>query len=243
MREEHDIVQQIQNAQKDPQAADAFVRQYLPFIQAETAKFLKKPSSQMQDALSIAMFAFYEAMMAYRKERGAFLRLAAMAIRNRLIDDYRKAKRHEGVASLNQPIAGDADGSEMLDMLDSGEDAAQELVSRTAAKNEIADFSAQLLTFGLTLTDVAESCPKQDRTLAACISALEFAKKNPELLEQLVQSKKLPIARLALGAGVEKKTLERHRKYLVAILLAYTNGFEIIRGHLCQIGEKGGRMA
>ena len=46
---------------------------------------------------------------------------------------------------------------------------------------------------------------------------------------------------LASGSGTDKKTLERHRKYLVAILLAFTNGYEIIRGHLCQIGPaKGG---
>ena len=45
----------------------------------------------------------------------------------------------------------------------------------------------------------------------------------------------------AAGTGVERKTLERHRKYLLAILLAFTNGYEIIRGHLCQVGPgKGG---
>ena len=43
------------------------------------------------------------------------------------------------------------------------------------------------------------------------------------------------MAELAAGSGVEKKTLERHRKYLVAILLAFTNGYTIIRGHLCQV--------
>lgn len=35
---------------------------------------------------------------------------------------------------------------------------------------------------------------------------------------------------LVEGAKGERKTLERHRKYIIAILLAYTNGFEIIRG-------------
>ena len=46
---------------------------------------------------------------------------------------------------------------------------------------------------------------------------------------------------LALGSGTERKTLERHRKYLVAILLAFTNGYTIIRGHLCQLAPaKGG---
>ena len=40
------------------------------------------------------------------------------------------------------------------------------------------------------------------------------------------------------GSGVDKKTIERHRRYLVAILLAFTNGYEIIRGHLCQIAPR-----
>ena len=55
----------------------------------------------------------------------------------------------------------------------------------------------------------------------------------------MIHSKKLPLAQLAAGSGTERKTLERHRKYLVAILLAYTNGFEIIRGlHFMKRKEK-----
>ena len=34
---------------------------------------------------------------------------------------------------------------------------------------------------------------------------------------------------------MERKTLERHRKYMVALLLIHTNGYEIIRGHLTQV--------
>ena len=57
----------------------------------------------------------------------------------------------------------------------------------------------------------------------------------PELLEELLQTKRLPVARLSAGSGTERKTLERHRKYMVALLLIYTNGYEIIRGHLTQV--------
>ena len=50
------------------------------------------------------------------------------------------------------------------------------------------------------------------------------------------------MASLSSGSGVERKTMERHRKYLVvALLLAFTNGFEIIRDHLRQMSAgKGG---
>ena len=59
------------------------------------------------------------------------------------------------------------------------------------------------------------------------------------MLAAVEKSGKLPMAELASGAGVERKTLERHRKYLVAMLLAFTNGFELIRGHLGRLD--GGR--
>ncbi len=69
---------------------------------------------------------------------------------------------------------------------------------------------------------------------------LDYARQNPDLLDQLVKAKKLPLSQLIEGTGADRKTLERHRKYIVAILLAYTNGFEIIRGHLSMIKKKGG---
>ena len=110
--------------------------------------------------------------------------------------------------------------------------------TRSAAKEEIEEYAAQLESFGLSLTDIADNCPKQDRTLEACHKALTYAKEHIELLDILLTSKKLPMSQLALGSGVSIKTLERHRKYMVAILLAYTNGFEIIRGHLRQIAPR-----
>lgn len=240
MGEEHRIVRQVVAAQADIGAADDLVRQYLPFIKAETAKLIGRvPQEGRDDELGIAMLAFYEAAMAYRRGRGSFLGLAAAAIRNRLIDDHRREKRHGGVLSLDQP--GPGDGAALVDTLADGRDEAEERAGRSAARAELAEFSKQLASFGLTLDEVARSCPRQERTLAACMKALAYARRNPELLRQLLQSRRLPVARLADGAAVERKTLERHRRYLVAAMLAYTNGFEIIRGHLRQIEREGGR--
>lgn len=145
---EHEIVRSVAAAQKDAQAADALVRQYLPFIKAETAKFLKRiPVEGKDDEFGIAMFAFHEAAMAYQSGRGTFLKLAA------------------------------------------------------------------------------------------CHRVLSCAREHPVYLEQLTTTGKLPIAALSAESGVERKTMERHRKYLVALLLAFTNGFEIIRGHLRQMAR------
>ena len=235
MSKEHEIVSQVYLAKENSEAADALVRQYLPFIKAETAKFTHHiPREGEDDELSIAMFAFHEAVLAYSRVKGAFLSFAATAIRNRLIDYVRKEQRHQGLVSLDQPRSDGEDDRSLMEELDTGADPIAERTERTAARTEILEFVTVLKGYGLSATDIADNCPRQERTLSACHQALAYAKANPALLDALVTTGRLPLAQLA---GVERKTLERHRKYMVALLLAYTNGFEIIRGHIQQVAR------
>ena len=238
MNQEHEIVAMVSAARGSSLAADDLVRRFLPFIRSEAAKTLRRGVSDSDDELSIAMMAFHEAVLAYERLRGAFLPFAAKAIRSRIIDFHRREQRHRGQLSLHEK---NEDDRELADTLAVGTDPISERTDRTAARQEIAHFALGLSEFGLSLTDIADNCPKQSRTLSACHRALDYARGNPELLEQTVRTKKLPITSLAAGAGVERKTLERHRKYMMALLLAYTNGSEIIRCHLGQMAlAKGG---
>ncbi len=239
-RQEHDIVCQVLLAQQDIYAADRLIERYLPFIRAETAKFLTRPPTDSDDELSIAMIAFHEAVCSYEKGRGAFLPYAATLIRSRLIDYDRRERRHRGSLSLDAPC-GDEDGT-LLDTLRDPNDHAGRLITREATAYEIRELTEQMAGFGVSLADVADNCPRQERTLAACRTAMHYAKSRPDLLAQVARTGKLPLAELAQGSGVERKTLERHRKYLVALLLICTNGYEIIRGHLHQVLKGGGKV-
>ena len=238
MNDAHKIVEQVYAAKENVRAADDLIRAYLPFIKAETAKFLKRPPIEGQDdELSIAMMAFHEAIGGYSRIRGSFLKYAAMLIRSRLVDYSRREQRHSRVISLDAPI-GEEDTT-LGETLADDRDPHEETASRDATRAEIEELTRQMKEFGVSLSDVADNCPKQQRTLLACRKALAYARENSWLLEELVQGKKLPLAKLSDGSGVERKTLERHRKYLVALLLIYTNGYEIIRGHLAQVMEGG----
>ena len=236
VRTEHDIAAQVQAAKTDPVAADGFIQQYMGFIRSETVKFIHTaPENGHEDELSIALLAFYEAILSYEKGRGAFLPYAARAIRNRLIDHFRAERRHRGQVSM-QASAGE-DGRTLADTLPARDELdASEL--RLASRQEIAAFGAQLEQYGICFSDVADNCPRQQRTLDACRRVLDYARSNPALLDRMVQTGRLPMAELAQGSGVDKKTMERHRRYLFAILLAFTNGYEIIRGHLCQLAPR-----
>lgn len=234
MNDAHKIVEQVYAAKEDVRAADGLIRAYLPFIKAETAKFFKRPPIEGQDdELSIAMMAFHEAIGGYSRARGSFLKYAAMLIRSRLVDYSRREQRHSRVISLDAPI-GEEDAT-LGETLADDRDPHEEVAFRDVTRTEIEELTRQMQAFGVSLSDVADNCPRQQRTLDACRKALQYARENPELLDDLLKTKRLPIGQLTAGSGVERKTLERHRKYMVALLLIYTNGYEIIRGHLKQV--------
>ena len=234
MQDEHELIQQVYAAKEDMEAADRLIGSYMPFIKSETAKFLKRPPMEgHDDELSIAMIAFHEAVRGYSRSRGAFLKYAAMIMKSRLIDYRRKEQRHGNVISLDAP-AGE-DDAPLSDTIADETDHNEAYVVREATHAEIEELTRQMREFGVSLSDVADNCPKQQRTLEACRKALWHAKEHPELLDELLKTRRLPIARLSEGSGTERKTLERHRKYMVALLLIYTNGYEIIRGHLTQV--------
>ena len=225
----HELISRVINAKNDSSAADALIADYMPFIRSETAKYLKRQPEPEDDELSIAMFAFYEAVCSY----------AALQIRSRLIDYYRREKKNSGQISLQTAVGDDDSQTELMDTLADPHDEYAEQEVREATQEEIRELSAQMTDFGVSMTDIAENAPKQNRTLAICQKAVYYARKHPEILEEFLRTKRVPLARLAEGAEVERKPLERHRKYLVAVLLICTNGYEILRGHIMQV-LKGG---
>lgn len=238
MKQEHPILRQVEQAKADMRAANALIGAYMPFIKAQVAQFLGRPPVEGQDdTLSVAMIAFHEAIVHYTRERGAFLAYAALRIRSRLIDFQRSQARHGQTVSLHAPV--DDKGTPLAHTLPGEDDHADTVVLRQATRAEIEELARQMRAFGVTFTDVAQNAPRQQRTLQACRDAVQRAMQTPGLLETFVRTKRLPLGQLCTD-GAERKTLERHRKYLVALLLIQTNGYEIIRGHLMQV--MGGRQ-
>ena len=188
MNDEHKITQQVYAAKDDVLVADQLIGTYMPFIKAETAKFLKRPPMEGQDdELSIAMMAFHEAIGGYSRTRGSFLKYAAMLIRSRLVDYSRREQRHSRVISLDAPIG--EDDTTLGETLADDRDPHEETASRDATRAEIEELTRQMQEFGVSLSDVADNCPKQQRTLDACRKALQYARENPELLDDLLKTK------------------------------------------------------
>ena len=240
MQKDHRIIKAVYGAKKDPRKADELIRSYIPFIRSEAAKCISRVCTEQDDEYSIAMIAFHEAILGYEQERGAFLGYASMLIKSRIIDYQRREARHQGQVSIYAESG--EDDRTILDEMADGRDRYEEAVNLEATKQEIAELSAVMGRFGVSFSDVADHSPRQERTLEACTRAVRWAAGDELLLEELLRTGKLPMARLVQGSGAERKTLERHRKYILAMLLIQTNGYEIIRGHLKHVLKgKGGR--
>ncbi len=241
MQSENQIVKMVYDAKADLQKADNLIRTYIPFIRSEVSKCISRLCTEQDDEFSIAMMAFHEAIMGYEKKRGAFLNYAALLIRSRIVDFQRKEARHQNHVSIYEESG--TEGRLIIDEITDEHDYFEETASRDATKQEIEELALVMAEFGISFSDVADNCPRQERTIKACSAAISFAAEKQELLDELLRTKKLPLARLASGSGTERKTLERHRKYILAMLLIYTNGYEIIRGHLKRILKREGGMS
>lgn len=241
MEKDHEIVRAVYEAKMDNNKADELICRYIPFIRAEASKFLARFCTDSDDEYSIAMIAFHEAVQGYSRERGAFLKYAALTIRSRLTDYARKEQRHQGYLSLDEP--GEEDDRTLLEQVADNRDMYEESHNLEATQQEIAELASVLQQFGVSFADIADHTPKQARTMDTCLMAIRYAMENRWLLEELLRTKKLPLAELVSGGGCDRKTLERHRKYVLAMLVIQTNGYEIIRGHLRHVWKKGGQPA
>lgn len=240
MKTEHQIIARVYEAKQNNDRAEALIRDYIPFIRAEATRFLARLCTDQDDEYSIAMIAFHEAILSFDRSRGAFLTYAATVIRNRLIDYQRKEQRHQGNISLYEERGGE-DDRQLMDTIADDRDYYEEAAHRQATRQEILELAGVMARFGVSFSDVADNCPKQERTMESCAAAIRYAGQNKDLLEELLRTKKLPLAALVRGARVERKTLERHRKYILAMLLIQTNGYEIIRSHLYRVlRQRGG---
>ncbi len=229
MHSEQDMAERIYAARQDPDLTDDFIYQYLPFIKAETTRFLKRVCDEQDDELSIAMIAFHDAMINYHRERGAFIPYASLVIRNRLTDYVRKEQRHRRVISLETQLDDDLTLADTV-AADEHDPLQDEDLQTTVA--EIMEFKEQLQTFDISLDELVEQTPKQQRSLDICKKAIAFTIADRTLLQRVVQTGRLPLKEIADGAKVSRKTLERHRKYLVGIFLIFSNGYAYMREHL-----------
>ena len=208
-----DLLLRIERAKNDEAELERLVSDYIPFIKSETGKF-SAASLEYDDKLSLGMLVFVNCVKQYDRQRGAFLSYASVCIRNRLTDETRKT----GKAKSNT-VAFDAGTEDTA----TEEKASLEIYSRnqeqSLLKEEIDTLAQKLAVHGLSFEQLAHTGPKQKRSRALCADLAAQVLRDRELRAAFCEHGRLPQKELARRAGISEKTIEKHRRYIVALLV------------------------
>lgn len=223
--------ERVKRIQGDKEEIGRLIEEYKPFIascaEKQAGRYLRYGED---DELSIALLAFYEAVGSYNSLKGSYLSFANHVIKRRIIDYYRKEQRRVKVVPLREYI-GDSDEEE-----DHGIDEAAAQYSadeeNKARALEIKELKTQLAEWGITFDNLVEASPGQERTREMCSRIVRFLLGRPELIEQIMSRKVLPLSIIQNSLDLTPKKLEKHRKYIIAALLIYMGDYPYLREYI-----------
>ncbi|MEW6572544.1 MAG: RNA polymerase sigma factor SigI [Bacillota bacterium] len=213
----------------DRGAREKLVELHRHFILSAARACCKQRINWSDDAASVALIAFDEAVDAYKDNRGVpFPAFARLVIRSRIADFFRKEGR-KAAESLEELAA-----SGGLAVAEVAYDRFSEEEMVRERREEIKRYGELLQGFGLNFRQLADASPKHRDARAGFLRVARVLAQNEVLFKQLMQTKRLPLKELAVATGVPRKTLERGRRYIVAVSLifAYPEEFTYMYSYL-----------
>lgn len=204
-------------AQTDHSEANRLISEYLPLIKSQVSA-AGNESMDYDDMLSIGMLGFLDAINQYDPNRGSFVSYATLIIKNRLIDEYRKTNRNAGrVIHLYQDDA-DEKTTRSIDETASIQEYQIEQERKLLAE-EIELLKSELERYGVSFQELTKICPKQERSRKQCAELAGAIVSNPSLKEDFIRNSRIPQTALSEQFKISPKTIEKHRKYIVTIVV------------------------
>lgn len=226
-----DLNQRVEKIKYIPEDIELLVEEYKPFIASCTQKLAGRYVKYGEDdELSIALLAFVEAINCYERKKGNFLTFSENVIKRRLIDYFRKEKRHTKVVPLTAYYA-DSEEEMELDTRQALEkySVGQESEARRLELEELKD---ELFIWGISFEDLIDESPKHDKTRKMCSQILGFLLEKPDLINTIKHKKTLTIAEIEKGLKVPRKKVERMRKYILATVIIATGDYRYVREYI-----------
>lgn len=205
-------------AAKDEKLKNEFIGEYRNFILSSASKTLKKAITDSDDEFMTAMIAFNEAIDSYDQDKGKFLSFASMIIRNRLIDELRRNSRN--MAATFSELENE-NGTSFDIPSNYNHD----------IKWEIEALTTELAEFGISFFELTTASPKSRKTKRLCFDAVHYIINDNKLLETVIGKHILPVKEVSEGVPLNRKTLERHRKYIIAAVIIVTQDYPEISAY------------
>lgn len=198
---------------------------YKPYIAKCVSEVCKRYiDPKKDDEFSIGLFAFYEAINCYSEEKGSsFLSFARLVIKRKTIDYIRKESKKTIVVSLDK--AQEQDKTENPLEIDAANRAYQVQQDNWNRRQEILLLNKKLKSYHLSISELVKNSPKHKDARKNAINIASLLYHDEEMRTFILKKKRIPMKRLAEKVEVSKKTLERNRKYILAIFIMLDGEF------------------
>ncbi|HEY4552308.1 MAG TPA: RNA polymerase sigma factor SigI [Bacillaceae bacterium] len=217
----------------DVKLLNSTIHKYKPFVKKTVSSVCKRYIDDSDDEFSIGLIAFNDALYKYEKSKGAsVLAFAEVMIRRRVIDYIRQQAKHQNISMEKG-------------MLEDGEENAQLTIEHTlsfeeyereqtaeARREEIMYYSLALAEYGLQFEDLADQAPKHEDARVNAMKVAKVVAENKEMLQYLQEKKRLPMKQLQQKVEVSRKTIERNRKYIIAIVIIMIGDYIFLKDYI-----------
>ena len=209
-------------AQKDRLKREDIIFEYENYIFSCAKKTIGEYVTRSDDEASIAMIAFDEAIRKYDNTKGSFLNFARLVIKNRIIDYKRKENKNADSVPLSQVTYSDKDGDETAIEIEAPK------TNDFDAKFELMALQKELEHFEISLFDLPKVSPKSQKTKVACAAAIRYILQNFILINEICVKGTLPVKVISESLNINRKVIERHRKYILTVVIILSGDYQII---------------
>ncbi len=233
-------------ARDDERALETFIEKSGQFILFQAFKAVHHFVSTSDDEWSVALIAFNEAIRTWDEEKGPFKPFASLVIKRRLVDHLQSEKRHAAEVSV-EPYALNGDYEEDEDSVNSrvrqttyevaGYADEGSTPGTSATADEIEAVQQLLQPYGFSFYDLTACSPKAEKTKNSCAKAVRGILASEELAASMRKDRALPMKKLTELTGIDRKILERHRRYIIAAAEILSGDFPVMASYMKNITD------
>lgn len=221
---------QAQNG--DEQALEDLLLSYSPFMKKTAGQVCKRFINDHDEEFSVALSAFHEAVKGFSQEKNAsFLTFAHMVIRRRVIDFIRKEAQRNDFAHDFHGLSEEDEFGSGIDKTASVKDYSEQQQA-AERREEIAEYERMLAVYGMSFQDLVKVSPAHEDARITAVQIAQLVAETEEFQHYLHKKKRLPVKEIEQLVEVSRKTIERNRKYIIAIALLMMSDLHYLKDYL-----------
>lgn len=210
---------------------EKLIRHYKPYVINTVGHICKRFITWSDEEASIGLLALNKAIETYHPEKGrTFLNYVYLLIKRDLIDYFRKEQRDKFVSLSDEEDQNHYEVAHSIDEFQRSEQA-NDLVE------EILELSEALSHYKISFEELEKFSPKHKDTRQSLFEMTDAFCEEEEFVHIFLTKKQLPVTMFSKKTGYKVKTIERHRKYIVTLILLKLNPQWV---QLRQFIQKGG---